>query len=296
MAIRLTIARAQSGINTAFHVYNHWHRNYAPFLSDCVKHHATLPTRVQSWYILLAGHWHLGTFLLSDLLSTIDATNLSSPNERTCRQASNLVPTLRLQNALAVADLSLASIHSIKDKEASEDLHFALSQAALLTEPWTVVFVRSLCRAGYILVQITAADPSQEERDQAKRRCGDCIKGLWYLGRKSDMAFLAARYLSDMLEEAIRDTSARTVFEEEGSDGMHTVSSQADTDPSRGTDAAMPAYQQPFDSIGAFSQWSVNDSMGIRQPGNKADECDVLNLETPINVDSALLWDCSLQG
>jgi hypothetical protein len=260
-----------------------------------VTHHATLPTRVQSWYILLAGHWHLATFLLSDLLSTIDTTNLSSQNERTLRQSSNLVATLRRQNALAVADLSLASIHSVKNKETAEDFHFALSQAALLTEPWTVVFVRSLCRAGYILVQIAASDPIEEERDHAIRRCRDCIEGLWYLGRKSDMAFLAARYLSDMLDEAIRDTSARTTMEEMGSETT-PLSSQFDTNTSPGTDAGIRAYQQPFDSIGAFPLWSDADLMGSCQPGGKMNEGDMLNLETPLNVDSALLWDFSLQG
>jgi hypothetical protein len=250
---------------------------------------------VQSWYILLAGHWHLGTFLLSDVLSTIDATNLSLPNERTCRQGSNLVATLRRQNALTVANLSLASIHSVKDKVATEDFHFALSSAALLTEPWTVVFVRSLCRAGYILVQLVASDPNEWERAQARRRCGDCIEGLWYLGRKSDMAFLAARYLSNMLEEAIRDVITRTTAEEEGSDTLPTVSSHFDTDTSPGTDAAIPGYQQPFESLGDFPPWFADDMMGSSQPDYKLNECNVLDLELPSDVDSAALWDFSPQ-
>ncbi|KAI4911353.1 hypothetical protein J4E85_011262 [Alternaria conjuncta] len=292
---KVSPARIESGINGAFHVYNHWHRTYAPFFSDCVKHHATLPTRVQSWYTLIAGHWHLATFLLSDLLLTIDKTKLSSPNERTLRQSSNLVDTLRRQNALAVADLSLASIHSVKEKEGTDEFHFALSQAALLTEPWTVAFVRSLCRAGYVLVQVVASETIEEEREQAIRRCRDCIEGLWYLGRKSDMAFLAARYLSDMLDEAIRDTSARMMAEEMGSDSA-TVSSQFGTSSSPGTDAGVPVYQQPFGSIGAFPSWTDADLMGSCQPGTKIDEGDVLNMETPLNVDSALLWDFSLQG
>jgi hypothetical protein len=207
--------------------------------------------------------------LLSDLLATIDnananntATSLSLPHERACRQASNLVATLRRQNALAVADLSLASIHGIagqtedgdnnnNDEEEEEEkeekvsaststsasasargvgskakapappppppsarpeFHFALNQAALLTEPWTIVFVRSLCRAGYILVQIVAASTasSADERAQARVRCADCIEGLWYLGRKSDMAFLAARCLSSMLDEAVSETNTTT--------------------------------------------------------------------------------------
>ncbi|RYN53232.1 hypothetical protein AA0114_g4329 [Alternaria tenuissima] len=109
------------------------------------------------------------------------------------------------------------------------------------------------------------------------------------------MAFLAARYLSDMLDEAIRDMSARTVPEDEGSDSVPTVSSHYDTNPSPGADAATAGCQQSFSSMGPFPQWPVDDLMGGCQPGGKLNECDMLNLEPPINVDSALLWDFSLQ-
>jgi hypothetical protein len=107
------------------------------------------------------------------------------------------------------------------------------------------------------------------------------------------MAFLAARYLSDMLEEALQDAGTRTVFEEEGSYSVPTVSSQLDSNFSPGTGAVNAGYQQPVDS-GAFPQWSVNDLMGSLQPGNKLNECDMLNLETPLDADSALLWNFSL--
>jgi hypothetical protein len=104
---------------------------------------------------------------------------------------------LRHRSALAVADLSRSSIHGSRSE--AEDLHFALNQAALLTEPWTVVFVRSLCRAGYFFADIATTELNSLEAEEASRECRDCIEGLWYLGRKSDMAFLAARFLSDML-------------------------------------------------------------------------------------------------
>lgn len=229
-------------------MYNHWNCTYNPFITDCVANHSSLPTRVQSWYVLLAGHWYLGTFLLSDLLATIDANLLSSPNERICRQASDLVAMLRKQNALAVADLSLASIHNSTQGESFGDFHFALNQAAHLTEPWTVVFVRSLCRAGYVLVQIAASNPSEEERDQARRRCGDCIEGLWYLGRKSDMAFLAARGLSHLLDEANVNTPARTMFQEERGGWAMMDSYQRGIDPSSRNATEILGYIHTIDS------------------------------------------------
>ncbi|EOA82460.1 uncharacterized protein SETTUDRAFT_140552 [Exserohilum turcica Et28A] len=291
---RAEASKIEASINAAFHVYNHWNRNYNPFITDCVKHHATLPTRVQSWYILLAGHWHLGVFLLSDLLSTIDETRLSLPNERACRQVSDLVTTLRKQNAYAVADLALASIHSAQG-EVAEEFHFALNQAALLTEPWTIVFVRSLCRAGHILVQTTAADSSEQERSHAATRCADCIEGLWYLGRKSDMAFLAARCLSSMLDEARREAAALTTAtattntaattaiptpEDEASDDIPTAASYHLDDESTPRDVAEPLDfpQQPPGTTAAnsnpaidcstfFQPWSVADIMGGTSTG-----------------------------
>ncbi|XP_014556069.1 hypothetical protein COCVIDRAFT_38304 [Bipolaris victoriae FI3] len=275
---RASADKIESAINAAFQVYTHWTRTYAPFISDCITHHATLPTRIQSWYILLAGHWHLGIFLLSDLLHTIDTAALSLPNERACRLAANLVATLRRQNALAVADLSLASIHSAAQSEEDfaaaaaaaaggvrSEFHFALSEAALLTEPWTVVFVRSLCRAGYILVSIAAStDSTREEREQARARCGDCIEGLWYLGRKSDMAFLAARCLSNMLDDAVMEmggrsatattTAAATTEDEDG--GRMSGSEESPTATGAGAAPINTADTSSF-----FQTWGLDDIM-----------------------------------
>jgi hypothetical protein len=109
------------------------------------------------------------------------------------------------------------------------------------------------------------------------------------------MAFLAARYLSDMLDEAIRDLITRTTCAEEGSEGIPTVSSRFDTDPSPGMDAAIPGYQQPFDSLGVFPPWSADDMISSFQPGDTLNECDVSDLELPLNIDSAALWDFSPQ-
>lgn len=277
---RASAYKIESAINAAFQVYTHWSRTYAPFISDCITHHATLPTRIQSWYILLAGHWHLGIFLLSDLLHAIDSAALSLPNERACRLAANLVATLRRQNAVAVADLSLASIHSATQSEEEfaaaaaaaaggvrSEFHFALGEAALLTEPWTVVFVRSLCKAGYILVSIAAStDSTREEREQAQSRCGDCIEGLWLLGRKSDMAFLAARCLSSMLDDAVMEMGSRsaattttTATTEDEDEGGRTSASEKSPAPGAG---AAPMIAATAHSTSFFQNWGIDDIMG----------------------------------
>ncbi|USP74041.1 uncharacterized protein yc1106_01315 [Curvularia clavata] len=324
-------SKIEASINAAFQVYNHWSRTYAPFISDCITHHATLPTRIQSWYILLAGHWHLGVFLLSDLLYTIDTVRLSLPNERACRLASHLVATLRRQNALAVADLSLASIHSAKAEDGNDDagagghakadFHFALNQAALLTEPWTVVFVRSLCRAGYILVQLAGSiDSSVSERSQARTRCADCIEGLWYLGRKSDMAFLAARCLSSMLDETVSETETvgargESVSEKgEGEDGGASGGEYQGQSPGDVNAAAQFAPATEAGGSSFFEPWSMADIMGdggdagpagpagagYHQDGDTQlplpPNCDALAFEPPLDLDESTVWNFNLQS
>ena len=199
----------ESAIKDTFNVYDHWNCVYNPFISDCVAHHDELPARIQSWYILLAGHWHLATFLLSDVISTIDTSSLSLPIERQARQTSRLVPKLQRENAFAVANLSRASLHGSLDRsfQNAREFHFAVNKAALLTEPWTVVLIRSLSRAGYILAELASRDVPASESMEVGSRCGDCVEALWFLGRKSDMAFLAARFLSNMLRENPRRSS-----------------------------------------------------------------------------------------
>jgi hypothetical protein len=203
-------SKIESAIKDSFLVYDYWNRIYNPFILDCIANHDELPARIQSWYVLLAGHWHLATFLLSDLISIIDKTHLSLPTERLARQTSQLVSKLRWENALAVADLSRASLHGSMDRsfQNAREFHFAVNKAALLTEPWTVVLIRSLSRGAYILAETATRHPNTSEQIYARTRCSDCIKALWFLGRKSDMSFLAARYLSNMISESPTPSSS----------------------------------------------------------------------------------------
>lgn len=203
-------AELESAINDAFHVYDYWNRIYGPFMLDCIAYHDELPPRIQSWYILLAGHWHLATFLLADLIKVIDNTNMSQPTERKARQLSHLVAKLRQENARAVSELSRASLHGSQGRSfpKSHEFHFAVNKAALLTEPWTVVLIRSFSRAGYILAKAAVTESQSLFVHQARHRCDSCIEALWFLGKKSDMAFLAARLLANMLNQPHVNTSS----------------------------------------------------------------------------------------
>ncbi|KAI8932226.1 hypothetical protein NX059_011105 [Plenodomus lindquistii] len=300
---KASASRIESAITSAMDVYNHWNHIYDPFMGDCVKYHDELPTRVQSWYTLIAGHWYLGTFLLSDLVLEIDSTHLSLPSQRSSRQASNFVSSLRRRNALSVADLSRSSVGSSSSK--AQDFHFALNQAALLTEPWTVVFVRSLCRAGYILAEIALSNASLQETGHVRRRCGDCIEGLWSLGRKSDMAFLAARFLSDVLGQEKKVDVVSLVFDDTPSRiehiGQDDTIGQDETEMHDITaigaslvgDLAGPGLGT--DMVDPFQLWPPFDEVGGDTLGPLLSETEAFGMDMNMGYDLSPFEDVALQ-
>ncbi|RMZ82697.1 hypothetical protein DV738_g1457, partial [Chaetothyriales sp. CBS 135597] len=131
----------ETAIASALEVYTHWNNTYGRFITDCVENHESLPPRIQSWYILLASHWHLGILILSDLIEKLDDSNMTLPANRTARQTTEFSTTLRFRSVYAISDLGRCSRFGKEDLSFSQspDFHHAVNKAALLTEPWTVV-------------------------------------------------------------------------------------------------------------------------------------------------------------
>lgn len=187
-------------IQKTLQVCQHWDSTYQSFMVDCVTNHELLPSRIQSWYVILDGHWHLAVMLLADVLESIDKCRLGSDITREARQATHLVATLRTNNALAVGGLARASIQG-QDSFMNRHFHDSLSEVAFLVEPWTAVLVHSFAKAGYILLENFDVSAEQNVYTECLRQnCEFSIRALQYLGRKSDMAFLVARNLSRSLE------------------------------------------------------------------------------------------------
>ena len=196
----------EDAIEAAIEVYDYWNTTYGLFIQDCSSNHEELSARIQSWYILLAGHWHLAVFLLADTIDDIDTANLSDHPTALHRQGNQLSLRLRTRSAQAVADLGRNSRYTTGTDSSfsqSPDFHFAVNKAALLTEPWTVVLVRSFSRAGeFFAKQIldSAGRLGEIEVREAEMRLRYCIDALWLLGKKSDMALMAARLLGESVE------------------------------------------------------------------------------------------------
>jgi len=68
--------------------------------------------------------------------------------------------------------------------------------------------IRSFAKAGILLLDMIAQGHQESsvhaEREQIMARCEYCIEALWHLGKKSDMAYLAATALSTAFKDERR--------------------------------------------------------------------------------------------
>lgn len=190
----------ESGIDAVMDVYSHWNKTYGRFIEDCAKYHENLPTRIQSWYILLAGHWNLAVIIVADLIKQLDDAKMTMTFNRGRRTTEEFTQTLRLGAAFAVSDLGRNSHYGTEELSFSQgpDFHHAVNKAALLTEPWTMVLVRSFGYAGAALASQVWA-PRAHNALAAKEGLQHCIDALWLLGKKSDMAMCAAQVLRQVV-------------------------------------------------------------------------------------------------
>lgn len=200
----------EAALEDAIKVYRFWNKSYGRFIEYCMKNHHDLPARIQSWYVVLAGHWHLGALLLADVIDELDNAGLGGLEHRQKRQIATLSTDLRRKNAIAISDLCRCSLSgSSVSFSNSREFAYPINQFALLSEPWTVVLVQAFTRAGYIFLDQLSRPPAPrnntrvslvDERSMTRSRCEHCIDGLSNIGNKSDMAYLAAKLLTDALQ------------------------------------------------------------------------------------------------
>ncbi|KAH5411813.1 hypothetical protein HBI23_172920 [Parastagonospora nodorum] len=190
---------------TALDVVAHWTKLYAPFIEDCIQHHDQMHPRIQSWYTCLAGHWHLAALLLGDLIEIVDMSNSGVAEARARRDSTNFLANFRRNNCQIVSDMAArACPRADASFSQSKDFHFALNQGSILTEPWTAVLIRLFAKAGVILLEADTMLPAEiriDDEDVLFQKADQCVRALWYLGRKSDMALAAANILGNALKD-----------------------------------------------------------------------------------------------
>ena len=213
-------------IEQALAVYQQWNSTYGQFMIDCVNAHNSLPPHVQSWYVILDGHWHYGCLLLADAIASIDREQKTMKPQRDLRSSCALIAELRHDNALAIAKIAEASLseHAPSFPDNAE-FHFACNGSAILTEPWTDILVRAMGSACKIFINwlLTWDNPSDPAHNwvtkhttynDLRTRADICIQGMSLLGRKSDAANFTASVFTDRLRRVSSCRRTRSVRDE----------------------------------------------------------------------------------
>ncbi|KUI69824.1 Regulatory protein alcR [Cytospora mali] len=199
-------ATIEETIKDALKVYRHWQHLYHPLFSDCIENHLLLSARIQGWYVCLLGHWLLATLLIVNLIQSVDQEGLGKEAEKRQRVGDNRAQGIRRASVRMISDLAKASTPRHDYHGQLDGFHDAVNEGALLTEPWTIILIRTFSGAAInILEDLRPVDVDTDLRAADRgnyERCEDCVKALWYLGRKSDMARQVANVLAVYLQRA----------------------------------------------------------------------------------------------
>ncbi|KAF2999725.1 hypothetical protein E8E13_003961 [Curvularia kusanoi] len=197
--------KIERAIKAALGLCELWEKLYAPFVADCIRHHDSLPPRIQSWYICLTGHWHLAALLLADIIEIADDAHFGMEIQQMLRASTSFVAYFRKSNCWVLSDLARCLRPENAMPEQHRAFRLATRKGALLTEPWTAVLIRAFAKAGVVLLESEQMLPffSADRKCQvgeALRRADDCVQALWHLGRKSDVALSVANILGEALK------------------------------------------------------------------------------------------------
>ncbi|KAI5457641.1 hypothetical protein BGZ63DRAFT_416770 [Mariannaea sp. PMI_226] len=190
-------------------VYKHWNVTYGAFFRDLVDQYDSVPTHIQSWFVCVVAHFHCAALLLADLIELVDESGLGLEYQTQVRLSVDVVRCLRKDSAAILSDLARVSTcprsGDIPGTHVS-DLHFAVVEGSILTEPWTMILIRAFTKAAILHLQeveeATKHDPMALDNPaimMLARRCEDCTTALYCLGKKSDMARNIGTILSGAL-------------------------------------------------------------------------------------------------
>lgn len=200
-------------IRNATSIYRYWNITYGAFFRELVQHYDKVPQRIQGWFFCISAHWHLAAMMLADLIEYIDENELGETSDARSRTSSKMVSRIREASARELSDL--ARVATPPDEEAGHlatpqlpDFHHAVNEGTFLTEPWTMILIKAFTKAALMLLgeaddflrygQIKLGHNTQDFKASLEQG-EECIRVLWYLGKKSDMAREVAEILSSTL-------------------------------------------------------------------------------------------------
>ncbi|KAH6891480.1 hypothetical protein B0T10DRAFT_485380 [Thelonectria olida] len=201
-------------IQSVTRLVRYWNLTHGIFFRDLVKNYDAVPPRIRSWFICIAIPWHLGALMVADLIDFVDNNALGLEESTLKRIDSNMTTRIRKASAFDLSDIAAVTSPVVNDAtgtpEQLPDFHFSLAEGPLLTEPWTMILIRGFSKAA--VFHLSVADDlrqnewailghSSEESEDSLRRAENCIRALWCLGKKSDMARNIITLLSQALQK-----------------------------------------------------------------------------------------------
>ena len=190
----------EEGIRDALLVYRYWNVTYGPFFRDLIEQYNYVPSRIRGWFVCIVAHWHLASLMLADLIELIDDNGLGLASSMQARISAHTVACIRKSSAGQLSDLAKVATPSGLGHSQTEpqlpDFHFAVREGTILTEPWTMILIRAFTKAAMLHLQEMSDIELRGQNDilghdgetlsSCLRRCEECIRALWFLGKKSD--------------------------------------------------------------------------------------------------------------
>nr|AHV78249.1 ResR1 [Sarocladium zeae] len=206
--------RVEDVINSAMRLWQYWNMTHGPFFRQLVDDSDNVPIRVRGWFFCISAHFHLAVLMLIELIEFVDEEDQGSAEAKRVREARRTLARMKEISYRELSDLGRMSLppsetnrpplSMLGDPSLQPDLHHAISEATILSEPWTIILIRAFSKvAAALLKEVDNSQrfgvPPMFGGGEEMRRAEDCIKTLFYLGRKSDMA----RRVADVLTEAM---------------------------------------------------------------------------------------------
>lgn len=196
-------------ISSTTSLYQYWGKTHGAFFGELVQNYAAVPQRIQGWFVCISAHWHLAALMLADLLEFVDENALGMGDAACSRITSQMAKGIRKHSARELSDLARVATPPTTDAYLGvpqmSDFHHAINEGTLLTEPWTMILIRAFTKACMIFLgeadeSLLYAGTTLGHNSQSfwlnMEQAEDCMKGLWLLGKKSDMARKIAETLS----------------------------------------------------------------------------------------------------
>ncbi|KAF4762848.1 hypothetical protein HAV15_000979 [Penicillium sp. str.  len=196
-------------------LYEYWNRTHGAFFGELVQNYHAVPQRIQGWFLCISAHWYLASLMLADLLEFIDDNSLGTDGETHIRITGQVARIMRVHSARGLSHLARVGTPSTANNNnlgapQMSDFHHAVNEGTVLTEPWTIILIRAFTKA--CMVFLGDADEflrysgdtlghSSHDFERNMEQAEDCMKGLWLLGKKSDMAREITEILSLTLED-----------------------------------------------------------------------------------------------